>query len=68
NAMAITDRCRLALTKLEIPTAEGVVLSLSASFGVACSHENMDIDNLFRDADRALYLAKERGRNQVVRA
>ncbi len=36
------------------------------SVGVAQIKEEMDLDNLINNADKALYFAKENGRNQVV--
>ena len=41
-------------------------LSLSCSFGVAQAEHTDDFSDLFSRADAGLYLAKERGRNQVA--
>ncbi|MDY0122104.1 MAG: diguanylate cyclase [Sulfurimonas sp.] len=41
--------------------------ALSASFGVACYEMKQSQDQLLHNADVALYEAKKRGRNQVVR-
>jgi len=41
-------------------------LTVSASFGVAALHRDESLDQLFERVDRALYKAKERGRNCVV--
>ncbi len=41
-------------------------LSLSCSFGVAQAERTDDFSALFTRADASLYLAKERGRNQVA--
>jgi diguanylate cyclase (GGDEF)-like protein len=43
-------------------------LSVTASFGVASSAAGADFEDAFRQADQALYLAKNRGRNCVVAA
>ncbi len=43
-------------------------LPITASFGVATSGDAQDFDDVFRQADQALYLAKSRGRNCVVAA
>jgi len=43
------------------------VLRITASLGVASSSEGHK-DALIADADKALYVAKRRGKNQTVRA
>ena len=43
-------------------------LPVTASFGVATSGPDQGFDDAFRQADEALYLAKNRGRNCVVAA
>jgi diguanylate cyclase (GGDEF)-like protein len=43
-------------------------LPITASFGVATSQASQNFDDVFRQADEALYLAKSRGRNCVVAA
>jgi diguanylate cyclase (GGDEF)-like protein len=43
-------------------------LSVTASFGVATAQPDQTFDDVFRQADEALYLAKSRGRNCVVAA
>jgi diguanylate cyclase (GGDEF)-like protein len=43
-------------------------LQITASFGVATSGVGQGVDEVFRQADQALYLAKNRGRNGVVTA
>ena len=65
NARIIAERCREALANKPVDTGR-VRLQLSASFGIATCHgEALDIDELFRRADRALYRAKDNGRNRV---
>lgn len=41
-------------------------VTVTASVGVALAADDSDADTLLRDADAAMYRAKERGRNQVV--
>ena len=41
-------------------------LAITASFGVAVSQPGQEFEDVFRQADQALYLAKSRGRNCVV--
>lgn len=43
-------------------------LPITASFGVAASRPDQSFDDVFQQADQALYLAKSRGRNCVVAA
>jgi len=41
-------------------------IAITASFGVAASKTDQGFEDVFRQADQALYLAKNRGRNCVV--
>ena len=43
-------------------------IAITASFGVATSQPDGSFEDVFRQADEALYLAKSRGRNCVVAA
>jgi diguanylate cyclase (GGDEF)-like protein len=43
-------------------------LAITASFGVSASQADQSFEDAFRQADQALYLAKNRGRNCVVAA
>jgi diguanylate cyclase (GGDEF)-like protein len=56
-------RSAVAATRLDAPYD---ALSCTASVGVALVEPGEDIDNSIRRADRALYRAKETGRNRVV--
>lgn len=66
TAMAIAERARQAVEAIKLFHG-GKPIPLTASFGVAVGggHE-LDADQLFRDADAALYRAKEAGRNRVA--
>ena len=46
----------------------GENLRLTGSFGLVCNEGDvhMDVDELLRRADRAMYQAKEAGKNRVV--
>src|SRR4051812_4020482 len=62
DAAAIAESLRAAVAALE---PQG--LSLTGSFGVATAEgDGLRLDDLFDEADRALYAAKHRGRNRVV--
>jgi diguanylate cyclase (GGDEF)-like protein len=65
EARLLAERLRAALAAA--PVAE-LGLHISASFGLACAsaREVGTLDDLFRDADRALYAAKAAGRNRVA--
>ena len=58
-------RDRIASTPIVIGSV-GVKVTISA--GVASRRDGESFDNLFAEADRALYLAKAAGRNRVVSA
>jgi diguanylate cyclase (GGDEF)-like protein len=63
GAEEIAEKLRLAVSNLRIP---GLEQPITASFGVASFPEDAgDADTLMRIADRALYKAKENGRNRV---
>ena len=63
GAITAAEKLRTAIERLQVPGLEGRV---SASFGIAVlpTHAH-DADQLIRAADRALYAAKNAGRNRV---
>lgn len=69
GAQSVAEELRAALENLAIPH-EGSSLGLvTISIGVACSvpqHKSGTAEQLIADADAALYLAKQAGRNQVL--
>ena len=68
NAMRIAEAIRSTLAGRAIPTS-GVELRVTASFGVAFAPPGqfLEVAGLIEAADRALYLAKQCGRNWVAR-
>jgi diguanylate cyclase (GGDEF)-like protein len=48
-------------------THAGVAIRVTVSIGIAPSHDETDLAKVMRNADDALYAAKRRGRNCVVR-
>lgn len=69
GAAAVAERIRekIASTSVEV---DGQMISMTASFGVACypAPGIDDLNDLLKAADKALYEAKESGRNKVVLA
>jgi len=65
GACALAERLRQAVEDVDLP---GEHLKLTVSLGVAQLGKGDDIDHLVDRADKALYGAKENGRNQVVAA
>ncbi|MGK2933714.1 MAG: diguanylate cyclase [Gemmatimonadaceae bacterium] len=64
GAREIAERLRAAVERQEWPNA-----SITVSVGIAtASAEAMDADEVLREADFALYLAKQGGRNRVCHA
>lgn len=63
GALLVAEKIRLALKQLTVP---GTLDAISSSFGIALlpSHAT-DAETLVRCADRALYKAKERGRDRI---
>ena len=65
QAIEIAERCRKIIEQEEIQLETEEILKISASFGVALSQSHLNKEQTIRLADRALYLAKRQGRNQV---
>ena len=76
RALPIIERMRLAIRQIEIQTAAGTRIELSASFGAAPSLDPAEADSSLSPslrleralaaADEALYEAKHAGKNQTV--
>jgi diguanylate cyclase (GGDEF)-like protein len=67
DARAVAERIRRAVESLQIPHVAGNAGVVTVSLGVAAQHPRQggDAGSLLAAADRALYLAKRRGRNQT---
>ena len=66
QAGLVAERMRLSIENTAIE-GEQINFKVTCSFGVAevCANHN-DVDDVFLSADKALYKAKEGGRNKVV--
>ncbi|MGH2942889.1 MAG: diguanylate cyclase, partial [Solirubrobacteraceae bacterium] len=63
GAVTAAEKVRAAVAGISVP---GVERDITISIGVAVIPDHAgDADNVLREADRALYAAKERGRNRV---
>jgi diguanylate cyclase (GGDEF)-like protein len=63
GAREVAEKLRKAIARLEVP---GVERQVTGSFGIAVyPTQAIDAPTLLRKADRALYLAKEHGRDRV---
>jgi two-component system cell cycle response regulator len=67
EAVQIAERLRDSIARAEMDLEEGKPLGLRMSLGVTSTSlgNNANLDVLVRQADVALYLAKNKGRNQV---
>ncbi len=66
EALLLAERVRQSLENISFEKTKGI-LKITASIGVAAFTDEMsDIDDLIRNADKALYQAKANGRNSVV--
>jgi diguanylate cyclase (GGDEF)-like protein len=66
GALVFAERLRTAVERHEFVTRSGQKLHITCSIGVTQGEpELLDIDHLLALADKALYRAKEEGRNRV---
>ena len=67
DALGVAESLRSAIAGVVVAVADGT-LALTASIGVATHTATQALDDSIRNADRALYQAKQQGRNRVVAA
>jgi diguanylate cyclase (GGDEF)-like protein len=66
GALDVAEKLRAAIARVEVA---GVDTTITGSFGVAAFPLHaMDTPTLLRKSDRALYVAKQHGRNRVEAA
>jgi diguanylate cyclase (GGDEF)-like protein len=69
DAVAAAERVRVAIAELELAMPDGTALPrVTISLGVAELGDNQAVPDFLKAADKAMYEAKEGGRNRVVRA
>jgi diguanylate cyclase (GGDEF)-like protein len=68
GARTIAERCRQQLESTKVILDSGERISLTGSFGLVCNEGDvhMAVSELLRRADRAMYQAKNEGRNRVL--
>jgi diguanylate cyclase (GGDEF)-like protein len=62
----ITERLRQQLSELDIDCGAGVILNISASFGLYELEADVSVAESISSADQAMYIAKRNGKNRVV--
>jgi len=67
GAMKLADKFRKRIEKTKFMYKKKVIL-VTVSAGVSLRSEHVSSDEAIKAADKALYLAKQRGRNQVIPA
>ena len=67
SAFVIAERIRTAVAAMNTQYQQ-TGIHVTASIGIACLNRSEGLHAWFDRADRALYLAKQAGRNRVVRA
>lgn len=67
HAVVVAERIRKAVEDTEFIINNDISIHITISIGIASYPDNIDDPNILREyADRALYNAKESGRNKVV--
>jgi two-component system chemotaxis family response regulator WspR len=66
GACIVAEQIRRLVSELEVAGPGGLPIRLTASFGVADYPSCATVDALYECADRRLYDAKRRGKDQVV--
>jgi len=66
DAVILAERLRQAIERIRCPVQDQEI-KVTVSIGVAAYHPDItDIDAMLRNADAAMYQAKNEGRNRVV--
>jgi diguanylate cyclase (GGDEF)-like protein len=65
GAVRVAQRLRATIEETRISDRRGGAIQITASFGVATITRNGSVDQVLSNADKALYRAKNAGRNRV---
>ena len=65
SARSTAEKLRLAVNALQFGEMDGARVSISVGVAVLARHDAYSLDGLISAADKALYRAKEQGRNRV---
>ena len=68
GGQSAVERVRSGLSKLPIRLADGQEISITASFGLTMVQDDVTVEEMIAQADKALYQAKTNGRNRVETA
>jgi diguanylate cyclase (GGDEF)-like protein/PAS domain S-box-containing protein len=64
-AAGVAERVRKAIEQLRIPAADGQIVTITSSVGIAFAQPGLNAIDLLANADTALYKAKVAGRNRM---
>jgi len=63
--LSVLERLRSSLEKTPIKISAALAVPVTASFGITVARPDVAIEALLEQTDKALYRAKEKGRNRV---
>jgi len=64
GALEVAERIRQEVPTIRIDTPKGEPLNITISLGIAENNNDDSVEDILKRADKALYMAKEAGRNQ----
>ena len=65
-AALVAERLRSVIADSSVPDDNGNSIKITVSIGVVSSEKTASLEVLLRQVDDAMYLAKNRGRNQIA--